>query len=99
MISNSDPVTGRCSGDDAVHVCGSATPRLSRCKLQAKKCGMWVYDKAKPVLTDCTIEECGTQGVKIFDYAAVRLLRYEVALLSVTLWVAFCRAVSTCGGT
>ena len=66
----------RCGGDDAVHVSNGAAPRLSRCKLQAKKCGVWAYDKAKPVLTDCVVEECGMQGVKIFDYAIVRLLRY-----------------------
>ena len=71
-------ITRRCSGDDAVHVCGNATPRISRCKLQAKKCGVWVYEKAKPVLTDCAIEECGRQGVKLFDYAVVRMLRYAV---------------------
>ncbi len=61
-----------------MHVCGSATPRISRCKLQAKKCGVWAYEKAKPVLTDCAIEECGQQGVKLFDCAVVRMLRYAV---------------------
>lgn len=61
-----------------MHVCGSATPRISRCKLQAKKCGVWAYEKAKPVLTDCVIEECGQQGVKLFDYALVRMLRHDV---------------------
>ena len=67
----------RCSGDDAVHVCGTATPRISRCKLQAKKCGVWAYEKTKPVLSDCVIEECGQQGVKLFDYAIVRMLRCD----------------------
>ena len=69
------PHACRCSGDDAVHVCGSAAPRISRCKLQAKKCGLWAYDKARPLLSDCQVEECGGQGVKLFDHATVRLLR------------------------
>ena len=74
-----------------MHVCGSAIPRLSRCKLQAKKCGLWAYDKAKPVLTDCIIEECGMQGVKIFDYATVRLLRYLIDLSTILLQAALVR--------
>ena len=68
----------RCSGDDAVHVYGSAAPRLNRCRLQAKKCGLWAYGKAKPLLTDCQIEDCELAGIKLFDSAVLRLLRYGV---------------------
>lgn len=65
----------RCSGNDAVHMCEGASPQLSRCKLQAKHSGLWAFDKAKAVLTECTIEECGWVGVKLFDSASVRLHR------------------------
>ncbi len=70
----------RCSGDDGVHVCERAAPRISRCSIQGKKCGVWVYDKARPVFNDCTIEDCGLLGVKLFDTAFVRMLRWSSRL-------------------
>ncbi|CAK0782952.1 hypothetical protein CVIRNUC_006147 [Coccomyxa viridis] len=68
----------KCSGDDGVHVCERAAPRISRCSIQGKKCGVWVYDKARPVFNDCTIEDCGLLGVKLFDTAFVRMLRCTI---------------------
>ena len=78
----------RCSGDDGVHVCERATPRISRCIIQGKKCGVWVYDKARPVFNDCTIEDCGLQGLKLFDTALVRMLRWRLRMCSFLGWKA-----------
>ena len=63
-------------------MCERAAPRISRCSIQGKKCGVWVYDKARPVFNDCTIKDCGLLGVKLLDTAFVRMLRWGSRLWS-----------------
>ncbi|EIE22744.1 hypothetical protein COCSUDRAFT_16318 [Coccomyxa subellipsoidea C-169] len=61
----------RCSGDDAVNICGKAAPVFRACSLRARKCGVRAYERAAPSLVDCKIEACGEQGVKTFEHAAL----------------------------
>lgn len=65
----------RCSGDDAVNICGKAAPVLRGCSVRARKCGVRAYERAAASLTDCKIEACGEQGVKTFEGAALSLIR------------------------
>ena len=67
--------TCRCSGDDAVNVCGKAAPIFEGCTLQARKCGVRAYERAGLSLTDCKINSCGEQAVKAFESAEVSLTR------------------------
>ncbi|KAK9828720.1 hypothetical protein WJX72_001708 [[Myrmecia] bisecta] len=53
----------RCSGDDAVNVCGTVAPLFRRCTLQGRKCGVRAFDATSAVFESCIIEECGKQGV------------------------------------
>ncbi len=66
----------RCSGDDAVNICGKAAPVFRACSLRARKCGVRAYERAAPSLVDCKIEACGEQGVKTFEHAALFLSRH-----------------------
>ncbi|CAL8470738.1 g10280 [Coccomyxa elongata] len=65
----------RCSGDDALNVCGKAAPVFESCTLQARKCGVRAYERARVSLTDCKIEACGEQAIKAFEWAEVSLSR------------------------
>lgn len=49
---------------------------LRGCRLQAKRCGLRAYGDATVALTDCVLEDCGEQGAKAFDRAALTLCRY-----------------------
>ncbi len=46
---------------------------LRGCRLQAKRCGVRAYGSAMVALTDCVLEDCGEQGAKAFDRAALAL--------------------------
>ncbi|BDA45677.1 probable UPF0225 protein Spro_2712 at N-terminal half [Coccomyxa sp. Obi] len=72
----------RCSGDDAVNVCGKAAPIFESCTLQARKCGVRAYERAGVSLTDCKIEACGEQAIKAFESAEVSLSRQAPLLKS-----------------
>jgi hypothetical protein len=65
----------RCSGDDAVNICGRAAPSFARCRLQGRKCGVRAYDSARGCFADCAFEDCGEQGLKAFDTSALSLHR------------------------
>ncbi len=58
-----------------MNVCGRAAPLLRNCRLQAKRCGVRAYGDAAVTLTDCVLEDCGEQGVKSFDRAALAMCR------------------------
>ena len=74
-LSTLFPECCRCSGDDALNACGRAAPVLRGCRLQAKRCGVRAYGDAAVALTDCVLEDCGEQGAKAFDRAALTLCR------------------------
>ncbi|KAK9852134.1 hypothetical protein WJX84_002432 [Apatococcus fuscideae] len=59
----------RCSGDDAVNICGDAKPTMDNCLLQGKKCGLRAFGACKPRLGKCRLEDCGEQGLKAMDTA------------------------------
>ena len=69
----------KCSGDDGVHVGGSARPVLRRCRVKAKKVGVKCFDSGTVTLDRCIVEDCGGVGVMAMDAGRVNGSRTAVS--------------------
>lgn len=59
----------RCSGDDGIHVAGSASPIIRFCHIKAKKTGIRCFESSNTKLERCIIESCGLQGLSVMENA------------------------------
>ncbi|KAK9904188.1 hypothetical protein WJX75_006312 [Coccomyxa subellipsoidea] len=67
----------RCSGDDAVNICGKAAPVLRGCSVRARKCmltdceeeGIVAMDKSSVRLEACTVSSCKGPAVDVTNHA------------------------------
>jgi hypothetical protein len=65
----------RCSGDDALNLCGKTAAVVEGCTLSGRKCGVRAYEQANGSIMRCRVEDCGQQGVKAFEHADLSFQR------------------------